>query len=521
MPHSATARYRLCFIILVVFLFGKAYGQDTVSVYFDVNHSKLNTEQLEILHSLSSRYDLTSVDSVHFIGITDSSGNFNANLILSEKRAKNVRDYCLKQFPPGILFRVFSEGEKKEGDKSKNRRVDLIFYFTSETTLSQEEGFFTKRERCFYVDYALLHQSHVSTVMKGGHTFVRIEAPLHHFSLKDTRKYFRGSLTPNGQFKPVRIKWSSEKTGKLWWAKKSYVTLIPQKDFDQFFLFKYSNPPCSVCSEDFFSFSQLTKHTTCMQVDHAIMQNIQFKPLFFNKKEVVVRVPREYVNPDYHYYIGCDADQPLHWATRKGRKKKHYYYASLPVQSTYVNAVSRLMNCCVSMQEHTDCKLKISSHLNGKQNYKQFTIIAETGVHYQQSAFTPYIGAGLSYTLKEALFTLLAGTDTGLNLYSTLRFQYQLLHFRISGGLSRWSFPAPPSLQKLTLYAGSELKTKIGAPSKNHLEYNLHTGFAALNIFHERIQRLFLQTGLGFDLTKNYTSRSYPIFQLGINIRIR
>ena len=110
------------------------FSQDTVSVYFSFGSSKIEQSQYDALHAIPVKYDLSDLDSVRFVGATDSVGKLSSNLKLSEKRAKNVAKYCTGLFPAGIRFTVVATGEKSKQTLSKSRNVDILLFFKTKAT---------------------------------------------------------------------------------------------------------------------------------------------------------------------------------------------------------------------------------------------------------------------------------------------------------------------------------------------------------------------------------------------------
>ena len=95
------------FIYLVIFYSVHTYGQDTISVYFDFSQHKLSDSEINEIFSIPTKYDLSDLDSVHFIGLSDSIDDLNTNIKLSEKRARNVAKYAERIIPKNIYKSPF------------------------------------------------------------------------------------------------------------------------------------------------------------------------------------------------------------------------------------------------------------------------------------------------------------------------------------------------------------------------------------------------------------------------------
>ncbi|MFJ1490190.1 OmpA family protein [Capnocytophaga canis] len=102
-------------------------------VYFDTNKSDVNVASQETLNKLVDVLKEYVETNVIIIGHTDSSGSDTYNMKLSEKRAKSVTDYFIKQGLKSDRFTTKWFGEEQpthdnstaEG-RAKNRRVNVV-----------------------------------------------------------------------------------------------------------------------------------------------------------------------------------------------------------------------------------------------------------------------------------------------------------------------------------------------------------------------------------------------------------
>lgn len=500
------------------------FGQDTISIYFESGQSKIQDNQLMVLNAIPVNYDLSTLDSVYFMGMADSVGDFKANIKLSMKRAENTARFCKRIIPENILVKINALGERTNFEKQKNRRVDIILYFQPVVAEKTEQAEIRQaKEACYTIDYELLHRCHIRTVKKGKKEWAMLETTF--FDPKKKKEYFYGSVDNKRDFIPKPVKWASKVTGNLWWAKNRYVATIPKDDFDRYKLFRIENLPCSDCNENFQNQSKILKEDTCAQVDRFLMENIQFRVRWFNHQWVTIRAPRVYVNLEDHYFIGCNFENEMIWETRKGKRKQNYFYSKLPLRFTYIENITRLMECCKSNPEPSQCDIPlIYIHEFGKPN-SSFLLNLETGSYYQQLTVTPYAGLAIS---KENIYnrvSISAGTDIDFNFYGSLRYQYHFLSFSFQM-LNPYSLWESPSEQKVIdrygrLYLGSELKTRMNKTKQNFLEQNIHIGLAAINTsVNAFIPRIFLQYGLGYDYLGNYSKEIYSIVQVGIDMKI-
>ncbi|MCH8902806.1 MAG: OmpA family protein [Bacteroidetes bacterium] len=497
-----------------------SYGQDTVSIYFRLGSSKILDAQRETLNAITVKFDLSELDSVNYIGMADSVGDLKSNFRLAEKRARNVAKYCKKLLPAKIPSRSMSLGESTErNDNAQNRRVDIVLFFPTEEEVVVEEI-----EGCYYIDYALLHRSHVRTVTKGKKEWIIIETD--EADLKKSKEHYTATMTKGGEVRTKKVNWSKWFNGKGWYSNTRYIAKILKKDFDAFKIFKIEEPPCNECNEAFPSEIEITKEDTCVQVDRFLMHNILFKYMPFSFRSVKIRAPRKYVVIDDQYYIGCGLERELVWTTKRGRRKRNYYYSRLPIEFGYTIAnITRVMDCCESDPEPSECDVPMIDIRSTPWEGEPLNLNVEIGSHYQQSTITPYVGIAISAEGLSSRAALLVGTDVDLSFISSLRYQLTYLSFPLNrlNPISGWQNPKKIGSGKFDrFYLGAELKIKINETQQSYLEQNIHLGLAISNIQNgPSISRIFIQYGIGFDYLGNNSSGVYSIAQLGMNIKIR
>ncbi|HET6227125.1 MAG TPA: OmpA family protein, partial [Bacteroidia bacterium] len=170
---------RLTLILLVFMNVSRSYGQDTLSIYFNTGISKIHEEQTNILNTIPTRYDLSDLDSVYFIGLADSVGDAKLNLKLSEKRAKNIAAYCEKFISKTTVTKIIARGESTLEQAEKNRKVSIVLYFSPEKTeMVDTLKVIPKKESCYNVDYNLIKHAHIRTIIKGKKRLMLIQARL-------------------------------------------------------------------------------------------------------------------------------------------------------------------------------------------------------------------------------------------------------------------------------------------------------------------------------------------------------
>lgn len=102
------------------------------SVYFDTNSSTLNAAGLDTLARAAEAYRVSGATRVIATGHTDTVGDPQANLALSQKRADAVKAALVGLGVPSVNISVTASGEnqlpvKTEDNVSevKNRSVDI------------------------------------------------------------------------------------------------------------------------------------------------------------------------------------------------------------------------------------------------------------------------------------------------------------------------------------------------------------------------------------------------------------
>ncbi len=122
------------FVYILFFLSTKFYAQnDTLTIYYDIGKYKLSKTHKIAIDNQLKRIDSTSKYHVEIISSCDVLGSNKNNLILSAKRAENVRDLILQK-EKFIISSIKHKGigEIKPNYKSKNgikndRKTLLIF----------------------------------------------------------------------------------------------------------------------------------------------------------------------------------------------------------------------------------------------------------------------------------------------------------------------------------------------------------------------------------------------------------
>ena len=101
-------------------------------IEFESGSSVLATSGIQILDEMVSALNKVSGKKIRIIGHTDSSGDTNKNLILSQQRAESVKAYLIAKNIPAHLLSTKGSGSSKpvadnataEGRK-RNRRIEF------------------------------------------------------------------------------------------------------------------------------------------------------------------------------------------------------------------------------------------------------------------------------------------------------------------------------------------------------------------------------------------------------------
>jgi len=535
--------YKLCNIISLILLLlipFNLFSQDTIAVYFDFGSSKIKKSEFAVLNSIPEKYDLSTLEMVEFIGMTDSIGENNYNKDLSDKRAANVAAYCKSFFIDNLSIDVKSIGKVFGKKIEKNRCVFVILYFQNNsntlTDTIEKNKSVKEIEKCFNIDYKLLHRCHTREIIRDRKKYIMLEIESYDYKVMiDTnykhqkmKQYYSASLTKDSNIIINKVHWTIRKTGNLWWSDTRYTATILKKDYEKFKIFTVKDPPCNECSELFQTTKKITKSDSCIQVDRFLMNNIQFRRILFNNKMIRVRAPREFVNLEDRYYIGCGLKNRLIWEIKESGRKKNYYFSKLTINNTYsyrfIDNITRVMDCCKSNPEPSECNhpfVKCSILEGPSRNYY---LNLDIGSYYQKTESIRYAKIGISKAGEYSQMYLMGGVDKDLKLINTFTYQFYFLSFSFNSinPFSYWESPSDISIidKYCRLYTGTELKTQIGNSQINYFDQNFHVGIAVVDEYdYSLLQRIYLQFGKGINYL-NKGNKMYPIVQFGINLKL-
>jgi hypothetical protein len=495
-----------------------------MTFYFDINKYKLKDQAKLNLDEFIIDFDYLTVDSIQFIGYADTTGNYRSNMRLSEKRAKSTERYCSKIFKIEIPTSSYAKGEGTKKNLAENRKVDMVI-FQQPPKIPKTEIIEDIDPNCFTIEQNMLNYCTYRTIIKRKKEYVFIESE-HNKNLQvDYNKLYYVVAQKDGKATIRRVKWKLKRTGRLWWEKKRYTATVPKRYFDLFKLFSIQPGPCDECSEEALGKDSIFRKGEVPYPDMFLNYNFQMKYGFFRKSQVKIRAPREYIDLDETYYYQFQYKSGIvNWTTKRGKRKRDYYYLNLPLSGERMPYFKKLQpfTICTAAPSYEGgfsnptyrpmgpCMLPVThNELN-----------LETGIFYQNDTLTGYLAGGFSNTTRNTYASLIGGINSNLRFYGSARFQYFFFNFplHVLSPTNRWETPAMQSpLYKFgRLYVGFETKTSFREDYMQFFEQNVHLGIARVNTNETLgMRRIFLQSGFANDFLNISTDGIYPFVQFG------
>lgn len=479
----------LVFIGIILFALVQLQGQDTLSVYFEINSSKLHEQVKMHVANYIDTMNTDIIDSIYFIGVSDTVGNSKANKILSEKRAKNTSKFICKLLPDSVPIKCFAQGEESNENLDESRRVEIIFFSTPIV--------FKPILNCYEIDYNLLHRINVSypkgawkrpgNKKKRGKVTIRVNKE----DIDTSRRYSYAKYNNQGEYELVNMKWRKRGLGFKSFPKSGFVSKMPYFSYDKNKFFVVSPLPCEDCQDTISTKINPIDEVSCLQTDRFLIKNMQFKRAFFNPNIVKARVLKKYINLDDSYYYGCYKNK-IKWKARGGKFSK----AKLPIDGIYVWNITRVMNCCASFEEPSECEKPVLQLPRIKYpNGNAFLLF-----HLDQEfngEFVTNVGLSVFHDTFKWHKLLFMGMNSNLQFNTVLRFQYGFFSFPMGYFMESISW-GNLSLPKATdyfskFYVGCDLNGYIGNKDSNFSQ-NINLGYALVNYRNEGlIDRFFIQ----------------------------
>ncbi|MFA7275134.1 MAG: OmpA family protein [Crocinitomicaceae bacterium] len=528
---------RLFFLYISFLPFG-SFAQDTVSVYFEFGSSKVTETYSSMLGDLATKFDFSTIDSIQYIGYTDSVGRIKANERLSLKRAQNVLKASKRNFDAKSDFvqSLYAKGEASGNDDRQNRRVDMVLFWNA---LEKEEALVEVIEnadpKCFFVDIEALSYCHVREVKEKSKTFVFIEAlDMDYFG--SVKHYF---VKSNAGSKSTyqRLKWKKQVTGKLWWKKERYVAKLPKSSYDQFQFFTLADAPCDGCKEDFLLGKDTIIWTvTAPFLDEFLMANWQAKIAFFGQGRAKIRVPKEYVNRAETYYYTSGGQMKLagyegvkwetvQWQENKLKSRQPYYYTKLNLNRNHFPRIYRHRRTTICMNPGEGKEGIPFRCRNFAYPVTELQPNMEAGIFRHNDSTTAFVAGGLSHTSKYLYFQIMGGINTHFGFYGYAKGQVHFFSFpfRALSFRNVWATPTTESINKYgRLYFGTELRTSFNQKYQSFLEGNLHLGITRVNVEKETFfPRIYLHGGIARDFSNRINAHYYPFVQMGVIVNLK
>ncbi|UTW61044.1 OmpA family protein [bacterium SCSIO 12741] len=500
---------RLMLFLSLTLLCFQGRGQDTISLYFEIGDAKLRIAEKQKIDQLSKHYDLENLDSVTFIGRTDTTGRITENLKLSHNRAVAVKRYLNHRWEVSVPQSIQAIGEESGSTPKESRRVDMVLHFPNlEEELPDPSGDF-----CYRIDYKTLRNTNVSYSKGKRRATVSLEIESNDWM--DTVTHYTGQRLPDGGWKVRKVRWKRRVTGSGKWSKMRMVATLPQAYYDSSKLLIRNLPPCDSCA--------LTKDKnpplkTCDEIDRFLMRNLQFKKRWF-KPEYQVRAPALYIDENAVYRRSMGGSI-IHW---KPVKKGKYFKTTLPGNRYFLSNILKEQKVC-QFDTCGNPNSKIVKCRRLRTPARAFGFELEGGYSWLPDQPSPFVGVNFNFRGPRNYSRWLFGLDNQERMYSSWQTQFTLLWIDFSRQNLAWQGPQSGNLNYsvIRLYAGTEVRA--GLPLDDRLDFveqNVHLGFA---VQADRLDAWFvqwyLQGGMAYEYSDYFSQKVYPILQLGMNFKL-
>jgi outer membrane protein OmpA-like peptidoglycan-associated protein len=129
-------------LIMIVFVIISSLGcssfvkyitpDESEKIFFDVNSHKLTPNELYKIKKLVKKLKNFTDFTIILKGYTDKSGDYNKNLLLSERRVKSIKTVMLDLNISPLYILTESLGESQKGRVTHNERVVYIYIWLEE-----------------------------------------------------------------------------------------------------------------------------------------------------------------------------------------------------------------------------------------------------------------------------------------------------------------------------------------------------------------------------------------------------
>ncbi len=486
-----------------------AYAQetDTVRIYFAYGKSVVPKRQMKKIHRLSELVYLNDLDSVHFVGMTDSTGSKESNIALGRKRAKEVAKWCEHKFTTKPKITITTKGEKNAGDHPRYRRVEVIFYHqVQELPMVAMD---TPDQYCFKPADTLMHRSLIRNVKHRRMPHMMVET-----FYRPTKAYYSAHVDPSTS-KPVvqPVRWRKSKPTEYNRYHSDYYALIPAQDYEDFGVFVIDTTDCDTncgLTPNKYAAFRESVSDKCLQVDRFLMNHLQAKRRWYHAYSTKVRVHRTYVDLNTTYYASCYM-QKIEWRStpskRKWRRRKRnsawqrflnklfkkredklqnseYLYTDLINRNDCLANITREMDCCMENMESSQCGHCFpfcggtgGGPVDDNHDVKSVIPLLELGYWNLSDTQSVYAALGFDFSVYGSSrfvskVRLLGGVSQNENVYAQLQSRNTFLAIPFYGnGGTRWSTLSLYQRPKSWLLTNTGLEATYANLSGNGYRY--------------------------------------------------
>lgn len=510
------------FLFLFCLVINAVKAQDTLHVYFEFGKSTFEKSEKAKIDVLLRKYPLHIVDSVHFVGTSDSVGDVRANFKLSRKRAEKVYEVYKELFPKTVPCRAISRGEKLGSNLEKNRKVDIILFYEDDDNRNEavevkESDTLRKKEYCYKVNYNLLHRAKIEQFDKGNKKFVSVTV----FPNTVTKKseLYTAGRNKKGKVVIKKIKWTKN------------TALIPYKDFQRYKILSRSEGSCTdSCSENLES-EVLLNEEKCIQLDTMLMRRAQFKASFFSVKKYSMRAPKSFVDIDAKYfYTFCGDMYPFKWRKAKFFENKSYFYAKFPSR-LFIGSkrdyrilpwnIVKEMDCCKFEKEDNRGCVNLNIILwYRKRGLRCINPGFNNHINSIVTGYNRFVNRNELFVVLEryqysevAEFILQLGVQNNFKFYSSFGYNYNFFMFpwESLNPFGGWD-SGEMSGHMARMFIGTELRYADLDKNQNYLDQKVHLG---IGNWGTPIQ-WNLQGGYAFDYLHHNSNQIYFIAQFQV-----
>lgn len=510
-------------LLILVYVSFLALGQERETITYSYGRAKIPNDQQKGLTQFLKRYQNVALDSIIFEGSSDSAGIFWSNFRMTEWRARKLRNYSSDLLKNPVRYRILPTVNKGEGELRNIRSVNIVVYpskIADKKKKADEE--LALVSGCYKVAYTALQSCNVRYEKKGSRSYVYLEKyfPM---SAMDEDRYYYGTENNDGNFEAKELKWRMTQTGESHWKGERLVAKIQEKDFDRYKIFTIDPEPCTTCHDDFAATKQISDNVEVNKPDYVLMKNLQYRQPWILKKQVVVRIPKEFVDPDMAYVSNRTE---VKWTEKKKGKSPAYYFAKVSQSDGKVDLIYRPYR----MPVDENCALDnpytfVQPELQFGTNKARSEVInfVEFGMHNQNSTNYSYAAIGAFAGSSAVELEFLAGIHQKGAFFGAIRARYNVLTAPFSA--FKFSNNWQHSLAKnrfwySRIYIGAEYKGSLGKRSDNYLEPNLNIGLSIAQNGNPTFQRFFVQYGRGLNFILESPRTSYSIFQFGFQAHL-